>query len=74
MAACTDGSRDSILPHTTMRLRGSTQAFRTAVVGLPVGRGIMPDVEVSPDIGDLIAGRNPVYEAAVKAASSPGER
>ena len=71
---CTDGSRDTILPHTAIRLRCSTQAFRTAVVGLPLGRGIVPDVEVAPEIGDLIAGRDPVYETAVQVASSEGER
>jgi hypothetical protein len=71
---CTDGSRDTVLPHTAIRLRSSTLAFKTAVAGMPLGRGIVPDVVVTPEIGDLVAGRDPAYEEALKVASGAGER
>jgi hypothetical protein len=62
---CTDGSRDYRLPRTEMRLHSSTSAFRTAVTGMALGRGIMPDIEVSAGIGDLISKRDPVMERAM---------
>jgi hypothetical protein len=61
----TDGSQDYRLPRTGMRLHSSNAAFRTAVTGLPVGRGIVPDREAAPEIGDLLAGRDLPMELAM---------
>jgi hypothetical protein len=66
----TDGSRDYPLRRTGMRLRSSTHAYRTAVTGFLPGRGIAPDEEVTPKIGDLIAGRDPVMERALSLAEA----
>jgi hypothetical protein len=61
----TDASQDYALRRTGMRLHSSNEAFRTEVSGLPVGRGIMPDREAAPDIGDLIARRDLAMDLAL---------
>jgi C-terminal processing protease CtpA/Prc len=61
----TDSSQDYPLPRTGMRLHSSNGAFRTAVTGLPLGRGIMPDGEAATEIGDLLARRDLPMELAV---------
>jgi hypothetical protein len=48
-----------------MRLHSSNGAFRTAVAGLPVGRGIMPDREATAEIGDVLTGHDLVMEIAM---------
>lgn len=58
------------LPRTGMRLHSSKAAFRTAVAGLPVGRGIKPDREDASGIGDLLAGRDVVMETAMNLAAA----
>ena len=60
----TDGSQDYPLRRTGMRLHSSNAAFRTAVTGLPFGRGIKPDLEAAAEIGDLLAGRDLAMELA----------
>lgn len=62
----TDASQDYRLRRTGMRLHSSNAAFRTAVSGLPVGRGIMPDREATAGIEDILAGRDPVLELALR--------
>jgi hypothetical protein len=62
----TDASQDYRLPRTGMRLHSSNGAFRTAVTGLPVGRGIMPDREVTAEIGDILTGRDLAMELALR--------
>ncbi|HUX20326.1 MAG TPA: S41 family peptidase [Spirochaetia bacterium] len=64
----TDGSRDFPLPETRVILHSSRREYRVAVGGLPQGRGILPDVGVSPTAADLIAGRDPAMEAALELA------
>jgi hypothetical protein len=68
--ATTDSSADYPLRRTGMRLRSSNAVYRTAVSGLPPGRGIVPDEEVEPGIEDLIAGRDPVMERALSLAAA----
>jgi C-terminal processing protease CtpA/Prc len=60
----TDASQDYRLPRTGMRLHSSNSVFRTAVTGLPLGRGITPDREVTAGIADLIARRDLAMETA----------
>jgi len=69
--SCTDASRDTVLPHSGLRLRSSTLQFRAAVSGMERGRGIVPDMGVSATIDDLIAGRDPVLDAAFRWLSEP---
>lgn len=63
--ACTANSHSEVLEHTRLRLSNATTVFRTAVQGLPAGRGVMPDQRVTPDLDDLLAHRDPVLAAAV---------
>jgi hypothetical protein len=69
----TDNSRDFPLPNTHMRLRSSTMAFKTAVSGMRLRRGIMPDYEVSPSIEDLIARRDTVLLKGLDLAAAGGD-
>jgi len=62
----TDASQDYRLPRTGMRLHSSNAAFRTAVTGLPVGRGIMPDREATAEIGDILTGRDLAMELVMR--------
>jgi len=62
----TDASQDYRLPRTGMRLHSSNAAFRTAVTGLPVGRGIVPDREATVEIGDILTGRDLAMELAMR--------
>jgi hypothetical protein len=61
----TDAAQDYRLRRTGMRLHSSNRAFRTAVTGQPVGRGIIPDRETTAGIEDLLAGRDPAMELAM---------
>lgn len=63
---CTDGSRDVVLKNTRLRLHYSTKAYQTAVTGLKLGRGVMPDYYVLPTIQDYINGEDAEKEYAIK--------
>jgi hypothetical protein len=54
--------KDILLKHRET----SNGAFRTAVTGLPVGRGIMPDREATAEIGDILTGRDLAMELAMR--------
>ena len=62
---CAAGRRSRMLP--------SNSTFRTAVTGIPLGRGILPDYPVGPTIDDIAAGRDPVMETALGLAASAAE-
>lgn len=59
---CNDASHEVRLKHTGYRLRSARRTFATAVWGLPVDRGILPDHEVLRTIEDVIEHRDPVWE------------
>lgn len=53
---CTDGSKELILKNTLMKLHYSTQAYSVAVKDMTLGRGIVPDYNITPTIEDILAG------------------
>jgi hypothetical protein len=63
--ACSDRSGDAELKNTKLIAHGSTQVYTTAVEGLPIGRGIMPDYPVVPTINDYIENKDIVKQFAV---------
>ena len=67
---CSDASREKTLKNTGLRLRYSTQAFKTAVEGQKAGIGIEPDIFVEWSLEDYLSGNDPVLAAAVEASAS----
>ncbi len=63
--ACTSNSHDIVLRNTGLRLSNARTVFRTAVEGLPPGRGVFPDERVIDGVDDLLAGRDTVRERAL---------
>jgi hypothetical protein len=54
------------LPNTRIQVRIPLVLYTMAVDGYPKDRGIVPDHLVSPTIEDLLAGRDPVMERALR--------
>lgn len=54
------------LPNTRIRVQIPLVLYTMAVDSYPKDRGIVPDVAVTPTIDDLLAGRDPVMEKALK--------
>ncbi|HAE21233.1 MAG TPA: hypothetical protein DCG47_02775 [Spirochaetaceae bacterium] len=69
--ACSDASLLTTLRNTGLRLRYSTQAFSVAVEGQAAGIGVEPDLSVEWTLKDYLAKRDPVMEAALRAAGVP---
>ena len=59
------------LPNTGLRVRVPLVLYTMAVDGYPKDRGIVPDFPVAPTIGDLLAGRDPVMERALRYLDKP---
>ncbi len=53
------------LPGTGIRVRVPLVLYAMAVDGYPKERGIVPEFPVTPTIGDVLAGRDPVMERAL---------
>lgn len=62
---CSDSSRNAVLSNTGLRLRYSTDIFKTAVEGQEEGIGIEPDMYIEWTIEDYIEGNDPVLSAAL---------
>lgn len=56
------------LPNSGLRLFVPQMAYYMAAHALPLRRGIIPDVPVTPTIDDLLAGRDPAMARAVELA------
>ena len=54
------------LPRTRLQLRVPLTSYTMAADGYPKDRGIVPDFPVEPTIEDLLAGRDPVMDRALK--------
>ncbi len=54
------------LPNTRIQIRIPLVFYTMAVDGYPKDRGIVPDVPVTPTIEDLLAGRDPVMDRALR--------
>jgi hypothetical protein len=54
------------LPNTRIQVRIPLVIYTMAVDGYPKDRGIVPDFPVSPTIEDLLAGRDPAMERALR--------
>lgn len=54
------------LPRTGLQIRVPLVLYTMAVDGYPQDRGIIPEVPVAPMIQDLLAGRDPVMDRALK--------
>jgi len=53
------------LPHSRIRVRVPLVLYTMAVDNYPKDRGLVPDFPVTPTIGDILAGRDPVLERAL---------
>lgn len=62
---CSDASRNAVLQNTGLRLRYSTEVFKTAVAGQEPGMGIEPTIPVAWSVEDYIEGNDPVLSAAL---------
>ena len=62
---CSDNSTVATLPLTKLRFRTSRTVWAVAVEGLAFGRGVFPDIAVSPTFEDVVAGRDAVMERAL---------
>lgn len=60
---CSDASMNAVLRNTGIRLRYSTDVFKTAVEGFPAGEGIEPDISIEWTIEDYVSGSDPVMKA-----------
>lgn len=56
------------LPNSKVAVRVPLQTYYLAVKGADPARSILPDVEVKPAIGDLMAGNDPVMAKALELA------
>lgn len=65
-AVVTDGGKSITLKNTKMRAYCATTVFKTAVNGLPEGRGVIPDYEVKPSLDDYLRGKDPQLEKALE--------
>jgi hypothetical protein len=54
-----------VLPHSRIEVRVPLVLYTMAVDGYPRDRGLVPDFPVTPTIGDLLAGRDPVLDRAL---------
>lgn len=63
---CTDGSRETTMRHTKVRLYSSTMIFRAATVGQTEGRGVMPDYRVTPSLADYLSGTDAIMNKALE--------
>jgi len=61
-ALCYDGSQHLELPHTGLRLRVARLPFQAAGADAYVDRGVPPDYAVPPEIDDLVAGRDTLFD------------
>ncbi len=53
---CTDNTKSLVLDHTGLVLGSSRTIFKTAVEGMVLGRGIIPDYETTPTVADYVNG------------------
>jgi hypothetical protein len=58
-AVVTDGGKSITLKNTKIRAYCATTVFKTAVEGLPEGRGVIPDLVVRPSLEDYLKGNDP---------------
>jgi C-terminal processing protease CtpA/Prc len=58
------------MKHTGLELNLPRATFATSARCLPYGHGIPPDIEVTPTIHELIAGRDVVLEKAIELIES----
>jgi hypothetical protein len=63
---CTDSSKDIVLSNTRMRLHYSTLVYELAVEGLPMNKGIKPDITVKEDINTILNRRDPQLERSLE--------
>jgi hypothetical protein len=63
--SCNDASKSITLNNTKLRINMPRRIFSAAVAGFSMSRGIQPDHPASPEIDDLIRGRDTVIEYAL---------
>ena len=69
-SACNDASKEHVLKHPQLRLNPPRATFATSALCLPLGRGVLPDIEVQPTIQDIIENRDVVLEKALSLLDS----
>ena len=62
------------LPKTRIQIRIPLVIYTMAVDGYPKDRGLVPDVPVTATIEDLLSGRDPVMERALRRVAGSSER
>lgn len=63
---CSDASMNAVLKNTGIRLRYSTDVFKTKVEGFPAGEGIGPDISIEWTIDDCVNGNDPVMKSVLE--------
>ena len=63
---CHDNSTDFVLNHTRLRLHVARTTFEAAVPDQDVSAGFLPDHRVVPTIADILSGRDPQMDFAVR--------
>lgn len=63
--SCNDGSRSHYLSNSNIHVRMATGTFAVDVTGFTINQGVMPDIEVVPDVFDIIEKRDVVLEKAI---------
>jgi C-terminal processing protease CtpA/Prc len=59
---CYDAKNSFLLKNTRFQVSVATGTFASAVQGLPLDRGILPDIRVDPTPQDMAAGKDTVLE------------
>ena len=62
---CTDSARSLVLNNTKIRLHYSTEPYEVAVEGFELGKGITPDIKISPTLEDVLVPSDKVLDYAI---------
>ncbi|MDF1567064.1 MAG: S41 family peptidase [Spirochaetaceae bacterium] len=68
-ASCADATHHMELSNTGLRLNYATRIFSTPAPVDPKGKGLSPDIMISPTIEDILDGRDPVMTEAAEIRS-----
>lgn len=63
---CNDNSLLDSLNHTALRYSIPRTTFTTCVSGFPANKGVLPDVEILPNVNDIINNLDPEMEYVMK--------
>ena len=67
---CNDASHDMVLKNTGFRIQSARRSFTTAVYGLPLNQGILPDHQVRQTIEEVVSGHDAVMDYTLRLISA----